>query len=345
MMPVAVTQAFPKSEPKFSSLKNGSLRIRNREFVSTVTGSTTGPTVRSNVINPNNPLMFPFLTGIAKRFDLYRFRRLVFHYGARCATTQTGTFIMAIDFDTRDNPPGSLADALVLKPSANEVIWKSFSLSVKDKLGEERFVHDPAVPIPNGTSLTDYFVGVLITYQGTAHDISDKGFLSVEYDVELSKPENALGYATVDTEICFRLDALTPITAPTDLQLQQHTNITGPGALFPVSNVWSCPRSGLWRLKSSALTSATVGVIGAPALYDVTAGAWVYDETGHLTSPRRDGATPTQMAHQQASHSGHHIVNLTRAHLYSWRAGFVSGATELVEAGTSMLLKWFREIV
>jgi len=98
-----MTDAGP---PVFSS-KAGSTRLRHREFISDISGSTAF-TVNSLILNPGATNTFPWLSQIAQNFETYRLHGMVFEFKSTSAdalnstNTALGTFVMATSYDVLD---------------------------------------------------------------------------------------------------------------------------------------------------------------------------------------------------------------------------------------------------
>ena len=57
-----------------------SIVVRHREFLAEIKGTTTFTVAGSYPINPGMAQTFPWLSDIAKNFQQYRIRGMVFHY-------------------------------------------------------------------------------------------------------------------------------------------------------------------------------------------------------------------------------------------------------------------------
>lgn len=214
--------------PEFKADKEGKINIQHRECLGDVLGSTAFETPFSGLINPSNPTMFPWLSTIAKCYEQYRFKGLVFMFKSTSANalnstnTALGTVLMTTQYDaanlllkdkvsmeayefTTSNPPSVCAmHPVECKPSLD--ILKS------------RYVREPLAslnPTPNpntiafanvigasanasnvGTNITDVGLFQLSTVGMQAMSII--GELWVSYDIEFMKPRpNMLGTNTL----------------------------------------------------------------------------------------------------------------------------------------------------
>jgi hypothetical protein len=94
--------------PTFSRGKR-SLRVHHREYIGDVVSSGSANTfdVNSYVINPGDPITFPWLSGIASQYDQWQPNGIVFAFKSTSATfngtdQSLGTVILASDYDTLD---------------------------------------------------------------------------------------------------------------------------------------------------------------------------------------------------------------------------------------------------
>jgi len=86
-----------------------SIRIRHREYVTDIIGSTTF-SVAAYAINPGSKTLFPWLSGIAQSYQQYRIHGMVFYFNSTSAdalnstNTALGTVIMATNYDVNEPP-------------------------------------------------------------------------------------------------------------------------------------------------------------------------------------------------------------------------------------------------
>jgi hypothetical protein len=84
-----------------------SLRVKNREYVGDITGSTTF-NLTSYMINPGNKILFPWLSGLAQSYQQYRIKGMIFYYNSTSANalnstnTALGTVLMATNYDLNE---------------------------------------------------------------------------------------------------------------------------------------------------------------------------------------------------------------------------------------------------
>jgi hypothetical protein len=177
---------------------------KGKERVSNVTALNSGFNIVDVFINPANSSLFPWLSGIAKKYDLYHFRRLRFTYVPSLPTSEEGNVYIGLDYNTLDPSPSSSSELCQLSHWTMNVVWKPISLSID--LNGIGWQYTRSGPVANADYKT-YDIGKLffategITYTGTA------GYIEVDYDVELKRRQPDYTSSVIPTT-----DVYTPIT-------------------------------------------------------------------------------------------------------------------------------------
>lgn len=178
------------------SLQGGTLRhkgpkihrVNHVEFVSDISGSI-GFVVQSLPINPGQPLLFPWLSQIAARYEKYRFRSLKFLFQTEKSSATDGTVVIAVDYDAEDELPTTKTQLLNNEDKERGAPWQKFAMScsqhnLRNTLA--KFVRPGAVP--SGVDVKTYDIGNLLIGTNGMADNSSVGELYVEYDVDLETP-------------------------------------------------------------------------------------------------------------------------------------------------------------
>ncbi len=165
-------------------------RFPYRELVAGVNGSVAFATTRY-VINPGLSASFPRLSGMADKWEQYRFHSLRYVYVPRSAASAAGSVILTPDYCVRDLPPTTAAEAADNMNSVENVIWTDIvcKLDVGSMfaVGPRKYLRQSNVP----GDMNLYDCGnFYVTTSGTA-DTSEIGRLYVEYDVELFVAQNS----------------------------------------------------------------------------------------------------------------------------------------------------------
>jgi hypothetical protein len=186
--PIAMASEMATTGARFSRRSDG-VNITHREFLGNL-ANTNGFSQPLTVypLNPGIPTTFPWLSNIAAQYDQYRFRSLRFLYITRCATIQSGSVILAPDYDASDPPPISEVQITTYKDVVEDVPWRNIvcTLSIPDlhAMGPRKFVRTFVVSFAD---IKTYDCGNLfIATVGT--DTNALGKIWVEYSVELYAP-------------------------------------------------------------------------------------------------------------------------------------------------------------
>lgn len=167
-----------------------SIRIVHREFIGNLTGSAAFAIASTFALNPGMAATFPWLAGIAKNWETYRFRSLRLCYYTRTGSNVPGSVILAHDPDSSDAAPATELVMTTYESVAEDAPWKDIclvlrALSMHD-IGPRKFVRTGVLAANQDIKLYDsgnLFVG---TVDGTA---VPWGKLWVEYDVDLYTPQ------------------------------------------------------------------------------------------------------------------------------------------------------------
>jgi len=77
------------------------------------------------------------LSGVAARYETYKFVKLSFRYYTQSASTQTGVVGLAFDFDALDPAPSSQFQALSYRDRAQDAVWKELVLNLDLAQGDK----------------------------------------------------------------------------------------------------------------------------------------------------------------------------------------------------------------
>lgn len=159
-------------------------RTNGKERVSNVSALNIGFNIVDVFINPANSPLFPWLSGIAKKYDLYHFKRLKFSYVPSLPTSEEGNVYIGLDYNTLDPPPSSSSELCQLSHWTMNVVWKPSNLTID--LNGLGWQYTRSGPVANADYKT-YDIGRLfvategISYTGTV------GYIEVDYDVEFKR--------------------------------------------------------------------------------------------------------------------------------------------------------------
>lgn len=187
--PVAMGNVRTMSKPRFQGLgQGGDVVIKHREYIQDISG-TVAFTVNSFSINPGLVGTFPWLSGIAQRYESYRFKRLRFSFETESATTQTGSVLGSIDYDPSDEAPENKTQVMAYRSAVRSPPWSDFDMvSLQEDLSKRSsyFVRSGSLASNQDVKLYDTGVFYCCTQGNTASTI---GELYVEYEVCLMTPQ------------------------------------------------------------------------------------------------------------------------------------------------------------
>ena len=114
------------------SSSNGDVTVTHTEFICPVivpTGVASQFYCAASLnLNPGLPETFPWLANLAGAFEMYKFHSLNAHYLTREGTTQSGSVMMAYDYDSLDPPPISEQQLGNYQGVREFVVWDNASL-------------------------------------------------------------------------------------------------------------------------------------------------------------------------------------------------------------------------
>lgn len=174
-------------------IKSGahSCRVRHRELVGSVNGSTAFTVQYALAINPGLQATFPWLSLMAAGYEQYKFHSLKFRYLTRCGTSTPGSVLLAPDYDASEASPVSEQVTAAFQNCVEDAPWKDMvcSLDAKsmNRSVERHYTRNGAIPLNSDIKLYDVASLFVCAVDGVA-DFS-WGKLWVEYDIEFFSPQ------------------------------------------------------------------------------------------------------------------------------------------------------------
>ncbi len=174
-----------------------SIIVQHKEYLGEVRSSTSFQVLQSYVLNPGNPITFPWLSDIAAKFQEYRIRGAVFHYvpssGSVASGTNPGlgTVMLQTTYRSTDQAPVNKVEMLN-EYCSNEVVPSEtmahpIECDPKENPFNVQYVRTGTVPI--GDTQLMYDLGVThLAVSGQQASGNVIGDLWITYDVELKKP-------------------------------------------------------------------------------------------------------------------------------------------------------------
>jgi hypothetical protein len=178
--------------PKQRSIPNGNSIVSHREYVTDINLVETGFDLQFQFgINPGNSSLFPWLSQIAQRYELYKFKSLRFVYEPQCGTSSSGTVFIAVDWDASDPPPESKTQMMSYKNAVRSPLWFASEYNAgSSDLTRLKTNYILSGAAPEGTDIKTYDIGNLfVAIQSDSGTDQTAGELYVEYTVELITPQ------------------------------------------------------------------------------------------------------------------------------------------------------------
>lgn len=197
---IATVAGSMDSLPQFAKNKH-TVRVRHREFFSDLVVPAGGVNYvnRSFVLNPGNPIMFPWLASIAKQYQQYKVRGMVVEYKSNtsdyAASGPLGIVGIASNYNVNELP---FSDTVTFENSEYAVVTKPsmcimHAIECAPNTGRDEFlyVRDPLqvdLSQINDSRFYDMASVQIMTsgLPGTTGQLL--GQLWVSYDIEFSKP-------------------------------------------------------------------------------------------------------------------------------------------------------------
>lgn len=174
-----------------------SITVQHKEFISTIKGSVDFQVQRFFILQPGDSNTFPWLSGIADKFQQYRIKGMVFHYVPTSGYAVSGTsaaigaVMMQTSYRSNDTLPSSKIEMLneywASESSPADSFCHPIECSPKENPFSVHYVRTQPTPINDSPLMYDLGVTHIAT-QGMPGDGNAVGDLWVTYDIEFSKP-------------------------------------------------------------------------------------------------------------------------------------------------------------
>nr|WRQ65659.1 structural protein [Tolivirales sp.] len=177
-----------------------SVVVRHREYLTPIKGSVAFSAARFFPLQPGDATTFPWLSGLAIKYQQYKIRGMVFHYVPTSGFAVSGTnpalgsVMIQTTYRAGDTPPTSKVEMLneywASEASPADPFCHPIECSPKENPFNVHYVRN--APIPDQNSLPLYDIGkTFVATQGMQADNQIVGDLWVTYEIEFSKPQIA----------------------------------------------------------------------------------------------------------------------------------------------------------
>lgn len=181
---------------RYSTLRSNDYIVERDELCITMSNAATTPFVLIPPssgypgldLNPGNAVLFPWLAGVAKNYEKYRFEKLSFHLSPRNPTTTTGSVYMALDYDWDDAPAASATIIMANSGAIATSVWAPATLVVDcARLNQDMPYRYVADALRSGDSQRSTYAGFLMV--GLAGTSAQTSFeLTAHYRIRLACP-------------------------------------------------------------------------------------------------------------------------------------------------------------
>lgn len=217
-----------------------SIRVQHKEFVSTIYGSINFQVQRFFILQPGDANTFPWMHGIADKFQQYRIKGMVFHYiptsgyAVSGSNPAIGAVMMQTTYRSNDSPPASKVEMLNEYWSSEASPADSFCHPIECSPRENPFsIHYVRTqPTPANDSPLMYDLGVTYIATQGMPGANPVGDLWVTYDIEFTKP--VVSSSVHDTVPSAMLAATSGIT-PADWFGTVSVSATGQSIPFTIN--------------------------------------------------------------------------------------------------------------
>ena len=175
-----------------------SVTIRHKEFLCSIQGSRDFQVQRFFLLQPGDTNTFPWLSGVANRFQQYKIKGMVFHYvptsgyAVSGSNPALGAVMLQTSYRANDSDPTSKVEMLNEYWACENIPSDSFCHPIECSPQENPFqIHYVrSSPVPTGDTPLLYDLGkTFIATQGMPDDGKIVGDLWVTYEIELLKPQ------------------------------------------------------------------------------------------------------------------------------------------------------------
>lgn len=200
--PVSYTYAFRPKAPRMAiGGPDGSMWITHQELFAQsrppASGVATSFRAEEFLVNPSNPLMFPWLSGIARKFEKFQFDSLSVTHVPFCGTAQRGDWYGCANYDVNDAVP--IDNTMLMaqyKPVTQQLYKRATFTFDRARMNYQKTYY--VQPTANTADNLVYCARFVSGVQDSSN-FSPCGNLIVSYKVKLVTPLGVTGSSEVST--------------------------------------------------------------------------------------------------------------------------------------------------
>lgn len=263
--PVAIATTRTSTAPRMQNNKNGVVKLTHRAFIQPIT-SVGNYTATKVPCNPGLAGSFPWLSTLARKYDMYRFVKLRYCYRSVASTSTSGVVMFSFDYDAADDVPTSKSKQAQTVPCTESNCWTSLDLDVQL---DSNWKYVRPGTLPTNLDIKTYDTGNLIYSTQYGSGIVT-GELYVEYTVELKKPSD--GATDTGTMTCSTASFTAPFNTLTSTSGFIPFNRTSATTLqFIAAGEYTCVMAVLGTGISIFPTSYTIATSGSGVVAGLSA--------------------------------------------------------------------------
>lgn len=205
-----LVQRVGNGSPAIPMMHNGgqSIVVRHKEYLGEIRGSTTFAVQHVYDINPGLSYTFPWLSEIARSFQEYRVKGMVFHYVPTSGSAISGTnpaigsVMIQTSYRATEAQPASKVEMMneywAAESAPNEAFCHPIECDPKENPFNVQYVRSGALPATENQLMYD-LGRTFVATSGQPAIGNVVGDLWVSYEVELKKPQIASAVADSPT--------------------------------------------------------------------------------------------------------------------------------------------------
>jgi len=214
------------------------LTLTGREYVTTLTtptytaAATSAFSTTSSLLRPTDTQLFSWLSGIAKKFEEFKFHSLVFTYEPQCATTTTGSVALWFDGDPTHAPPSNWNNVINTGSNVHGAPWAKHVFRVPPHLFAARTTYYTSPEFNDANKQPLNYQGAATPTDPLEYYPGIYGFASQDVGIAAAPWNIALGKVYLDYSISFKVqntDSFTMTSAYSRYSLSQENTENGSG--------------------------------------------------------------------------------------------------------------------
>nr|ALF62820.1 coat protein [Soybean yellow mottle mosaic virus] len=146
-VPAAISSNVSNGVPNYAVRQNKPVIQHTELWGTLMSNSSESPAYIARTLNPSDPATFNWVQPLSTGYDMYRLINCEIIYTPRCATTTTGSVVLAHDPDASDANPDNVTDLLNMAGAVSGSVFSP--LRIKPNIKQpDRYVRDNTTSDP-----------------------------------------------------------------------------------------------------------------------------------------------------------------------------------------------------